>query len=135
MGNNLSINRINFKDMQYAISNNMIIINTLNINNQECLIKNTLKPEEEINAINNIIQKNKNIKVIIYGENSSDDSLVRKYYQLKKLGIKNIYIYIGGLFEWLLLQDIYGSEEFPTTKEIIDILKYKGDISNSLRTI
>ena len=135
MGNNLSINRINFKDMQYAISNNMIIINTLNINNQECLIKNTLKPDEEINAINNIIQKNKNIKVIIYGENSSDDSLVRKYYQLKKLGIKNIYIYIGGLFEWLLLQDIYGSEEFPTTKEIIDILKYKGDISNSLRTI
>ena len=135
MGNNVSINRINFKDMQYAISNNMIIINTLDINNQDCLIKNTLKPEEEINVINNIIQKNKNIKVIIYGENSSDDSLVKKYYQLKKLGIKNIYIYIGGLFEWLLLQDIYGSEEFPTTKEIIDILKYKGDISNSLRSI
>ena len=51
MGNTLSINRINFKDMQYAISNNMIIINTLDINNQDCLIKNTLKPEEEINAI------------------------------------------------------------------------------------
>lgn len=135
MGNTLSINRINFKDMQYAISNNMIIINTLDINNQDCLIKNTLKPEEEINAINDIIQKNKNKKVIIYGENCSDNSIVKKYYQLKQFGLKNIYIYIGGLFEWLLLQDIYGTDEFPTTTEIIDILKYKGDISHGLRTI
>jgi hypothetical protein len=37
-----------------------------------------------------------------------------------------LYVYIGGLFEWLLLQDIYGDEEFPTTAKIIDILKYKG---------
>jgi len=29
------------------------------------------------------------------------------------------------LFEWLLLQDIYGSEEFPTTSHELDILKYK----------
>lgn len=135
MGNNLTINRINFKDVQYAISSNMIIINTLDINNQECLIKNTLKPDEEINVINKIIKTNKHQKIIIYGENSSDNTLVKKYTQLKQLGLTNIYIYIGGLFEWLLLQDIYGSDEFPTTKEIIDILKYKGDISNSLRTI
>ena len=135
MGNNLSINRINFKDMQYAISNNMIIISTLDVNNQECLIKNTLKPEEEINIINDIIQKKKNPKIIIYGENCSDNSIVKKYYQLKNYGIKNIYIYIGGLFEWLLLQDIYGCDEFPTTTEIIDILNYKGYISQSLRSI
>ena len=135
MGNNQSINRINFKDMQYAISNNMIIINTLDINNQECLIKNTLKPDEEISIINNIIEKKNNKKIIIYGENSSDNSIIKKYYQLRKYGIKNIYIYIGGIFEWLLLQDIYGSDEFPTTSEIIDILKYKGDISTTLREI
>ena len=121
--------------MQYAISNNMIIINTLDINNQECLIKNTLKPDEEISIINNIIEKKNNKKIIIYGENSSDNSIIKKYYQLRKYGIKNIYIYIGGIFEWLLLQDIYGSDEFPTTSEIIDILKYKGDISTTLREI
>lgn len=136
MGNNVSINRINFKDMQYAISNNMIIINTLDINNQDCLIKNTLKPDEEINVINDLIQKkNKKKKIIIYGENSSDNSIVKKYYQLQKLGINNIFIYMGGLFEWLLLQDIYGSDQFPTTTEIIDILKYKGSILESLRDI
>jgi len=37
----------------------------------------------------------------------------------------NIYIYPGGIFEWLCLQDIYGDELFPTTKKELDILKYK----------
>lgn len=134
MGNANSVNRINFKDMQYAISSNIVIINTLDINNQECLIKNTLKPDEEIATINDIIKRNKRQKIVIYGENSSDDSIVKKYYQLQKLGLINIYIYMGGLFEWLLLQDIYGSDEFPTTIQIIDILKYRGDISDELRT-
>jgi hypothetical protein len=29
------------------------------------------------------------------------------------------------MFEWLLLQDIYGAAEFPTTKKELDLLKYK----------
>jgi hypothetical protein len=50
-----------------------------------------------------------------------------KYDQLVGLGFKSVYIYPGGLFEWLLLQDIYGFDEFPTTKRVLDILKYKPD--------
>ena len=42
-----------------------------------------------------------------------------------KLGFVNVYIYIGGLFEWLCLQDIYSKEEFPTNIYERDILKYK----------
>ncbi|GAI73259.1 unnamed protein product [marine sediment metagenome] len=30
-----------------------------------------------------------------------------------------------GYLKWLLLQDIYGKDEFPTTSEELDILKYK----------
>ena len=134
MGNANSVNRINFKDMQYAIASNIVIINTLDINRQDCLIKNTLKPDEEIATINDIIKRNTRQKIVIYGENSSDNSIVKKYYQLYNLGFRNIYIYMGGLFEWLLLQDIYGSDEFPTTSEIIDILKYRGDISDDWRS-
>ena len=37
----------------------------------------------------------------------------------------NIYIYPGGLFEWLCLQDIYGYEKFPTSGKLLDILKFK----------
>ena len=36
-----------------------------------------------------------------------------------------MYIYTGGLFEWLMLQDIYGDKEFLTTKKELDILKFK----------
>ena len=134
MGSNISINKINFKDMQYAINNNLIIINTLDNDNQECLIKNTLLPEKEITYINEYINRDKSIKIIIYGENCSDDKLIKKYNQLLQLGFKNIYIYIGGLFEWLLLQDIYGESEFPTTTYKLDILKYSGKITDSIRT-
>ena len=59
--------------------------------------------------------------------NAADESLGNKYNQLTKLGFSNTYVYVGGLFEWLLLQDIYGFDSFPTTKKELDILKYKGD--------
>ena len=29
------------------------------------------------------------------------------------------------MFMWLLLQDIYGDDMFPTTNKCIDLLKYK----------
>ena len=40
------------------------------------------------------------------------------------LGFRDISIYCGGLFEWLLLQDVYGRSEFPTIGNA-DILSYK----------
>ena len=127
MGSMLSINKINFNSMKTAINNNNIIINTLDCNNQDCLIKNTLSIQEEINTINKYIKNNKKIKIIIYGENCIDNKIIKKYNQLKNLGFNNIFIYMGGLFEWLLLQDIYGCDEFPTTSQTLDILKYNGD--------
>ena len=57
--------------------------------------------------------------------NTNDENIYKKYKQLVSLGVANIYIYPGGLFEWLCLQDIYGEELFPTTKKELDILKYK----------
>tara|TARA_B100000902_G_scaffold121749_1_gene121862 strand:+ start:13303 stop:13710 length:408 start_codon:yes stop_codon:yes gene_type:complete len=131
MGINQSVNKINFEGMQNIINNNttkgkFLIINTLDSDNQSCLIKNTLSPNKEIEEITIYLKKDKNINIIIYGENCSDNKVINKYNQLYKLGFINLYVYIGGLFEWLLLQDIYGDEEFPTTSKIIDILKYKG---------
>ena len=126
MGNSQSIKKINYEDIQYAIKNNHIIINTIDENNQTCLIKGTLNINEELSFFNN---KNidKSVKIIIYGINSTDDTVFKKYNQLLSLGFINTYIYIGGLFEWLLLQDIFDEENFPTISiEPVDILKYKG---------
>ena len=130
MGNIIStqINRINFIDMQKFINNeNNLIINTLSDNNQNCLINNTITADKEVDLINKYLNNNKHINIIIYGENSCDEKIVKKYIQLQKLGFFNIYIYMGGLFEWLLLQQIYGDNEFPTTSVVYDILKYKGN--------
>lgn len=133
MGNNYSINKVNFESMKNIVNNNsnkgingFIIINTLDIDNQECLIKNTVSPDKETHLLNQYLKENKNINILIYGENCTDDKVITKYNQLYKLGFTNLYVYIGGLFEWLLLQDIYGEDEFPTTSSIIEILKYKG---------
>lgn len=131
MGLTQSVQKLNFEGMQNIVNNNntrgkFLIINTLDSNNQHCLIINTLSPSQEIEEISRFLRENKNINIAIYGANSLDSKVVEKYNQLYKLGFTNIYVYIGGLFEWLLLQDIYGDDEFPTTSKIVDILKYKG---------
>ena len=126
MGGQQSINKINYEDVQYAIKNNYIIINTLAETEQELLISNTVNASKEVEIINALLKSSlKEKNIIIYGKNSNDDKVITKYQQLISLGFTNIYIYCGGLFEWLLLQDIYGVKDFPTTKKELDLLKYK----------
>jgi ferredoxin-like protein FixX len=120
---------IGFEDVLHSLKNKdkFIIINTLNHNEQNVLIHNTLPSTEEESIINSIIQK-KNISaitIIIYGKNYNDTSVEAKYDKLIECGFKDIAIYKGGLFEWLLLQDIYGKNNFPTSGKEIDILKFK----------
>ena len=125
-----SYKKINFEDVQNAIKNinQYIIINTLPNTEQDCLIKHTLSYEQEESTINELLANYDftKKKIIVYGKNSSDETAEKKYSQLRTLGFSEIYLYTGGLFEWMLLQDIYGNAEFPTTKKVLDILKYKG---------
>lgn len=127
MGNSQSIQKINFEDMQTAYKNPEIylLMNTLPVTEQVCLISNTLTPQKEETLMNQYLNSNKNIRIIIYGRNSNDETIYKKYNQLLNLGFTNVYLYLGGLFEWLMLQDIYGFDDFPTTTRQLDILKYK----------
>tara|TARA_B100000902_G_scaffold399784_1_gene472521 strand:- start:292 stop:726 length:435 start_codon:yes stop_codon:yes gene_type:complete len=124
-----TLNKINFEDMQNIITEKKaLIINTLPISNQNCLIVGTTPAENETKFINEYLSTGNYTKyIIIYGKNCSDDTIVTKYKQLMHLGFTNIYVYPGGMFEWLCLQDIYGSEIFTTTQKEIDILKYKAN--------
>ena len=129
MGNQQSFaKKANFEDVQKIINNEIggILINTMNPNEQSCLITNTTSIIEEELIMNNYIKTDKKINIIIYDKNSDEMRILKKYRQLVDLGFTNVYIYTGGLFEWLLLQDIYGSTEFPTTTKELDILKFKG---------
>ena len=127
MGNSKSVNKVNFEDVQYAIkqSNNCLLINTLQTDEQSCLIKKTIPINIEEKIINELLSNKPNVNIIVYDKNANAPNLMKKYEQLLNLGFANVYIYPGGLFEWLLLQDIYGFDEFPTTKKELDILKYK----------
>jgi hypothetical protein len=127
MGNIQTMKKINYEDMQTVVKNPEVylIINTLSPSEQKCLISNTTFAEEEEIIINRYLKENKNIRIIVYGKNCNDDSIQKKYQQLLSLGFYNIFVYAGGMFEWLLLQDIYGKDLFPTTKKEVDLLKYK----------
>jgi rhodanese-related sulfurtransferase len=127
---NVPLKKFNFEDVQHAIKNKekYILINTLPVDEQKCLIINTVNYDMEEKVINellnNYLLKDKNI--VVYGKNANDDTVEKKYKQLVSLGFTDVYIYLGGIFEWMLLQDIYGNDEFPTTTRALDILRYKG---------
>ena len=135
------VNKVNFEDVQQLIKNSMenkLLINTLNQSHQKCLIKKTIIASGEENIIRKLIdEKLFSHIIIIYGKNSNDTSIYDKYQQLSDLGFSNVYVYTGGLFEWLCLQDIYGKEEFSTTTIELDILKYKprSGLTNYLLTL
>lgn len=129
MGNKISSTiKINFEDIQYVLKNpeGYLLINTLSETEQDCLILNTMNIKNEETIINNCIKNGrKDVKIIIYGKNCNDENIYNKYNQLTSLGFYNVYIYVGGMFEWLTLQDIYGENEFNTTTKQLDIIKYK----------
>ena len=120
---------IGFDDVLTAIHHpdKFVLINTLPHTEQDCLIQHTLSILDEETAINEMLTQYEKIvrKIILYGKNATDTSVEKKRSQLNGLGIGDVYVYSGGLFEWMLLQDIYGEREFPTTKKVLDILKYK----------
>ena len=126
MGNTL-YTKISFQDVVFAIENpsSFILINTLPITQQNCLIKNTISSSNEETIVNHYLNSNKMINIIVYGRNSNDNDIEKKCNQLIQLGFKNVYGYTGGLYQWLLHQDIYGEENFPTTEKCDDMLLYK----------
>jgi len=131
MGNKISSSiKINYEDIQYILKNleGYLLINTLSDAEQDCLIINTINIRNEEAVINKCIQQaKKDIKIIIYGKNCNDERIYNKYNQLSSLGFYNVFVYTGGMFEWLMLQDIYGEKDFPITKKELDILKYKSN--------
>ena len=112
MGNSQSVIKLNFEDMKDFINNpNTYIINTMPVTMQKCLIFKTIPASKENEILNKCLTNTTSVKIVIYGINSADDTIVKKYNQLISLGFTNVYIYSGGMFEWLLLQDIFGNEK------------------------
>ena len=87
MGNVQTTKKVNFEDLQLLINkklSNTVLINTLPMNEQNCLIPNTLNAYVEEKFINDNI-KNKELNIIIYGKNTGDKSVKKKYLKLRCL--------------------------------------------------
>jgi hypothetical protein len=139
VSSNTSVQTVGFEDIlqiqkqnvqRFPAHNNKpptdIIINTMSLTDQEILICRTTPAKEEEAALNHLLDtyQTANVRIVIYGRNSADTSVFVKQDQMRKLGFTHVYVYLGGLFEWLLLQDVYGEDAFPTTGKCVDILKY-----------
>ena len=132
MGNQVSlVPKVSYEDIQMVVYQNTniphttLIINTLPPSLQHCLIKTTVDIRYEEQLVNSMFHKNPDIMIIVYGKNSNDITILHKYEQLVKLGFTNVHIYTGGIFEWMLLYEIYGKELFKITRYEIDILRYR----------
>jgi hypothetical protein len=120
---------VSFEDIQFVIQHpaHFILVNTLSTTEQTCLIPSTLDSSREETVINELISNYdvRSKSFIVYGRNTTDQTATTKCEQLLNVGFQNVYLYPGGMFEWLLLQDVYGADEFPTTHKMIDILRFK----------
>jgi hypothetical protein len=116
--------QMNFEDMQGAILNSQVCIITT-MGETECYIRGTTSVRDEEDVVNAHLSKNLGITIAVYGKNCVDATVSKKCLQLNALGFKNVVPYSGGIFEWLLLQDMYGADNFPTTTPCIDLLRYK----------
>ena len=128
MGNAYSIPKIHFEELQVLMKSQepFLLINTMSEKQQDHLIYHTVSITEEETKINKLLRdKRWSTRIIVYGKNYNDASVIRKKKQLTQLGFKNVQLYIGGMFEWLCLQEIYGDGLFPTTSSGGDLLKYK----------
>lgn len=117
MGNVQSLAKVTYEYVkETAITNsNVMLISTLRKDKEQYSIIRTVLIDNEEACINQLMSKSQyGMTIVIYGENMYDPTVITKYNQLKKIGFTNCYIYFGGLFEWILLQDVYGCEMFPT---------------------
>ena len=77
---NISYTKISFQDVSFAIENpsSFILINTLPVNQQDCLIKNTISSNSEETIVNHYLTSNISINIIVYGRNSIDNDIEKK---------------------------------------------------------
>lgn len=133
-GQQSSVTKIGFQDVQRVLreqsedrlTQSTLLLSTLQVNEQQCLIAGTRRAEEEEQVVNQLLKSTQhaNVSVVVYGKHGCDETACARAEQLRSLGFAKVYWYVGGLFEWLILQDMYGEKQFATSGKELDLLKY-----------
>ncbi len=109
----------------YITDNNakVILLATPQVDAKMWCIDGTLTPEMEEREINRIIQKYSSSgkapeeKIVYYGLNSVDRSPDEQTAKLASHGIEAS-VYRGGMFEWLLLREVFGADNYPVVSTL-----------------
>lgn len=111
---------LNFDDMKLAVDRGYIICHIMDETDETILIKNTLSVKDEIKKINDLIKQSKfDETIVLYGRNYTDlEKIVQRFQHLISFGFTRVFIYVGGLYEWVLMQNLYGDKLFPTNNSI-----------------
>ncbi len=114
---------LNFDDMKIAVERGYIICHIMDEIDGTILIKNTLSVKDEIKKINDLIKQSKfDETIVLYGRNYTDlELIVQRFQHLISFGFTRVFIYVGGLYEWILMQNLYGDKLFPTNV-IVDFI-------------
>ena len=121
---------IGFEDMLVLLRSNVVLLNTLERREQTCLIRGTVHADDEEQTMNTMLTSTDTLVtdrlVVVYGRHNLDPKPVEKAKMLRTLGLTRLLVYRGGLFEWLLLQEVFGPEQFPTEgTACTDLLLYR----------
>jgi len=131
------VSNIGFDDILVALKDKTryIFISTMPVDMQNALIPNTIPCSDEATTINRIMDEFNTAKytLIVYGKNACDTDPSKKYEQLWNLGFSDIHIFPGGMFEYILLNDMYGEKLFPISGSngtgspvvTVDIMTYR----------
>lgn len=120
--------RVNFEAVPTASADGLLLT-TLGSSpgaDPECAIAGTVPECQEAGRIKDVLSSSPDIPIVIYGSNSVDVAPFEKWRNLTQRGFTNVTVYTGGLFEWLLLREVYGAEVFPVTNPQNDLLRFKG---------
>lgn len=120
---------IGFEDMLSLLRSNVVLLNTMARGDQACLIRGTLHADDEESAMNAMLTSTDPLVtdrwVVVYGRHTLDPKPMEKARTLRLMGLSRLLVYRGGLFEWLLLQEVFGQDQFPTQGACPDLLAYR----------
>jgi hypothetical protein len=108
---------VSFKTLQ-EMTPNMVLIHTFKPEEQHCLIRGSLTAAKEMAMVQELMSDSttRDVMMVVYGRNYMDPKPYQQADHLRQLGFRRVYVYAGGLFEWLMLHDLYGAEAFPLVK-------------------
>ena len=120
---------IGFEDMLVLHKTKVVLLNTMERANQACLIRGTVHADDEETTMNAMLTSTDpsvtDRLVVVYGRHYLDPKPMEKARALRVMGLSRLLVYRGGLFEWLLLQEVFGHDQFPTQGACTDLLLYR----------